>query len=129
MKHIKSIVIVFENCDSVEIPAEFIDSLSFDGVTESFGMVRIDKSLRKFYKVEYVSIVLDQKFEAIECSFGQDKAKKRILKYPDITQIGIKYEGSNDTELFFVKWCGNDDENILQQTYEEYGFCVEIGEQ
>lgn len=128
MKYIESIVIVFENCDSVEIPVDWIDSLSFNGVTKSFVMSSSDLSLRKFNKAEYVSISFDKKFETIQCSFGQENAKERILKYPDITQIEIKYEGSNDTELFFVKWCGNGDENTLQRTYEDCGFCVEIGE-
>ena len=35
MKHIKSIVIVFENCDSVEIPAEFIEITVSDYFKES----------------------------------------------------------------------------------------------
>lgn len=129
MTEVKSIIIAFENCDTVEVPIEYVDGIFLGGVTESIGLLKLTNNLRTFKNVEKVSITLDKGFESIECAFGIEAAKDRILRYPDITQIGIK-SIDEEVDWYFVKWDNLDnDENAFQHTYEDqYGFSIEIGE-
>lgn len=126
-KKIKSIEITFENCDGVTIPFECIRYISLRNITENLCASSFSKKFNRTKEIGNLFVSFNDKFDLLVCSFTGDSAKDRILKHNDITQISVIYE-DGESEWFFVNWKSDTEDNPLQRTYEEDGFCLEIGE-
>ena len=89
---IKTVRIVFENCELVEIPINLVKAMALNNVAEDFFMSTVDCSLISSKTENDFYICLDPNFAEITCDFSNTLAKDRILQYNDITQIVLVFD-------------------------------------
>ena len=105
---IKSLTIVFENVDSVEIDGKYVEYLEIDGYNRVVRPDRANKILHFFVCLDHLVIGLNADANKLCYPFDiQDiepyKVFDRIERYRDIAYIEIKY--TDDTAAaYYVAW-------------------------
>lgn len=89
---LKSITIVFENCEHITVYAEDVKTITLSGITETLSgrpdHIRISKNVRNVYlSIANNSVGLTQ----------------RLFKYNDITQLEFAYYDADST-IYHVDW-------------------------
>ena len=113
---LKSVEIVFENCEMLEVDSSDIEDLH---LMWDKGDLQKDRSSNKLNKAFYLDSAIikiknsgNLEYEWAGCL---NTSFKRILAYNDITQIYLKYEDGSE-DAFYVQWPETDEkENSKQQ--------------
>lgn len=119
MKEVKSIELVLENCEMIEIKREHIGSFNLSNIRRSISRIAAN-SICDSLSAEDAFIQISSKANTINSySFTWDDNKilpfDRLTQHKDITAIEIHYEdGSN--EYIYVNWGGKSDYTNLYQT-------------
>lgn len=134
---IKSIDIVFENCDYVNVPAEHILYLYFDKINRQI-FTDIILQVIDMQVAETTIIYLKESAFDLETWLSSEKdkiiLKDRILNFNDITSIEIHYNDENKaSDHIYTSWGGDDDYNNPNQHSSiendlEKGIRIYIGE-
>ena len=125
---LKSIELVFENCDSATIPADYIDSYFFEDITTThyYRSGNIESDLicgsvfiifnEKIYDLTYIDIL------------GVDSSVFDRLENKDITQIIVNLQGKEEPYLhLIVGWNDQDAFFNEEQKMVLYDNRVELG--
>lgn len=117
IKKIKSITLVLENCETVEIPTKALKFMSLENISESLWKIN-DNDIMKVKVVQELSIALDPT-DLKSNIFGEDStcAAERLTAWADITGISINYNDESE-EKYFVSWADSDNamENVHQKS-------------
>jgi hypothetical protein len=103
----KSVELVFENCNIVEIPKEYVESFHFWGITESLGSCNQDEvTFGKAFEEGFVVI----KKEALELETWMNKNSSNKSEYAtfeyqlytlrDVTSVCINLENGEEINLY-----------------------------
>lgn len=132
---IKSIDIVFENCEVATIPAKYISWISFGEITQNIHSINMaDPRIVDELSANLVDIIIDKNIKDVKGTFFDDRDVVDRLSDGDITWIDLiigdssKDEDiSTDRELHIaVPWNDNDDQYNSYQKFEEHSDCVNI---
>lgn len=95
MKKLKSIILAFENCDTMEINVDYIRGLTINGITESIGQINYyekDIETHKSAKEVYFIIKESTKLEYNPFNFEDEEVIfNRLTEFNDITHITLVY--------------------------------------
>lgn len=129
MSEVKAIGFGFENCESVEIPVEYVYTFNVSGITKSRGYYPHGQGLHEYTVANKLYVSFQKSFSEWEekTIFGT-LVKERLEKYNDICWFDIIYEDGSK-ENYMVSWKGEDQYNNSAQktTHEEWGLLVEVG--
>lgn len=126
MKKLKSIILTFENCDSMEIPAKYIRNLYIKRASDIIEQVyyadkdreveiETYKSAQEIYFIVKDSTNLTYKPFNL---FESDTVFNRLMEFSDITHITLVYfDGSRQTITVPYKDEYNDDNKYQSVTY------------
>lgn len=110
-KQLKSLDIIFENCESINVPAESIEWFWINGFKHTLHF-QSPNDVFDHYSADYVTLYL-KNLDKIPTStilgteLGTD-IKSRIKAYKDVTQITLYYDDETDFN-FCVPWGGDSD--------------------
>lgn len=122
-KEIKSITLVFENCDEVTIPYKYIKQFYCEGIK---GIIYKSKN-RIVYGKECDYFILTISDTDIKTQYGYPLFD-RIFEYKDISYVYIKYDDNNE-ESIRLPWLdddNNEDENQYQALSSDKNGCIYI---
>lgn len=125
----------FENFEVADIPPKYVKDVRIIGITEYRVMSQNgDGELCLFLrakKAERIIVVIDKVANEQVLTGSGKKLFKRIIRYPDITEIVIKYSDGTEEEIHPTWKDVNDDveENALQEHYfdKEGNLVIKIG--
>lgn len=121
---IVSIGLVFENCESCTIPAEFISYLHVGGISESITLSGRQSIVRNSLSVNNVNICFNDAFNTYKGETqGHTLITERVRSYMDICWIYLNYEDASSKHLGVV-WKGSGDNNEAQTCTEEDGLLM-----
>jgi len=107
---LKSLTIVFENCEHGTVYAQDINSIVLSGITETLSKQASNINISKNVKNVYLNIS-NNNLELIQ----------RLFKYNDITQLEFEYYDS-DKVLYHVDW-GNSECYYAQNDRQSTSYC------
>ena len=123
MKNVKSVNLVLENCEVINIEAKYFGQLLLEKIRTKVYRVAMN-SISRMQVVNRVAIELFSEANVPYDSFGEESRETifdRLTNYNDITQIELLYDDEGkDTELFIVNWVDGDKcgcTNKLQKSY------------
>lgn len=123
MKNVKSVNIVLENCEVINIDAQYFGQLLLEKIRTKVYRVAMN-SISRMQVVNRVAIELFSEANVPYDSFGEESKETifdRLTNYNDIAQIELIYDDEGkDTELFIVNWVDDDQcgcTNKLQKSY------------
>lgn len=111
---LRSITLVFENCESVEIPESSISAFGLSGISMSISYDSLRKSFRKYRMVSGMVLSLKD-FSEIYTTL-EDNIAYRVGKCSDITSISIN-STDGESNTYHIEWLGDDDYNNPKQTH------------
>ena len=122
-----SITLVFENCEYVVIPKEYLTSLSISGITTSESYDVSKGTFRENLQAECIFLIIKD-FSNLR-TVHDTNLSDRIRSWGDITCVSLNLLGSSD-EDYQVNWKGADPYNNEAQTYtiEDSFLTIKIGE-
>lgn len=133
MGEVKAISFVFENCESVEIPIDYVYTFNVNGITKSRSYYPHGQGLHehtvanKLY-VSFVTLFEEYKGETT-CGIP---VKERLEKYNDICWFDIVYDdGTSDS--YQIAWTNDEDDHQYSNkgqkvTTDFYGqLLIEVG--
>jgi len=115
---IKSVEFVFENCETVNVPIEYVENFSLGDVcktiTFSGGSTKESESVTRYY------FVISKSFKDSGCEtyFG-DNGYERLKKHMDICWIYIHNQDGSQEE-YGVLWKDEDMYTNHGQSFEEF---------
>ena len=110
MSNVKAIGFCFENCESVEIPIEYVYTFNISDITKYRSYYPHEQGLHEYTVTNKLYVSFEKSFSECEekTSFGSS-VKERLEKYNDICWFDIVYDdGTRDT--YQVAW-SNKEEN------------------
>lgn len=123
MKNVKSVNLVLENCEVINIEAKYFGQLLLEKIRTKVYRVAMN-SISRMQVVNRVAIELFSEANVPYDSFGEESRETifdRLTNYNDIAQIELIYDDEGkDTELFIVNWVDDDQcgcTNKLQKSY------------
>mgnify|MGYP007086364494 CR=1 FL=1 len=104
MKELKSIILTFENCDTMEIDAGYIRGLTISGITETIEQINYDKKdVGTCKSAEEVYFIIKEstrlKYNRFN-TFDADIIFNRLVEFKDITHLTLVY--SNEQRQTFL---------------------------
>ena len=131
---ITELEIVFENLEVANIPPEYVMDVRMSGITEFCIMMNDEEKLGVWLRAKdakRVFMIIDKAVKGKVITNYDKELWERILRYPDITYIRIKYSDGTE-ENIYVAWEDVDDEgekNALQKHYfnKEGNLVIKIG--
>ena len=123
MEDVKSIEVVFENCESFEIEAKYFGGVQFEDIRTSIARIACN-AITKFQTAYSVVLEVFSEGNIDYAPFGNEEKQKmfdRITAHHDITQFIIHYD-DDITETYFVDYDEDGDTSLgapnkNQQTY------------
>ena len=123
MKNVKSVNLILENCEVINIEAKYFGQLLLEKIRTKVYRVAMN-SISRMQVVNRVAIELFSEANVPYDSFGEESKETifdRLTNYNDIAQIELIYDDEGkDTELFIVNWIDDDQcgcTNKLQKSY------------
>ena len=124
----------FENVEAVNIPPRYVTDVRISGITEFRIMMNDEEKLGVWLRAKdakRVFMIIDKAVKGKVITNYDKELWERILRYPDITYIRIKYSDGTE-ENIYVAWEDVDDEgekNALQKHYfnKEGNLVIKIG--
>ena len=132
MSEVKAISFGFENCESVEIPIEYVYTFNVSDITKSRSYYPHGQGLHEYTVTNKLYVSFQKSFSEYKetTSFGTP-VKERLEKYNDICWFDIVYDdGTVDT--YQVAW-SNEEEDQYSNSGQKvktdfYGhFVIEVG--
>ena len=131
---ITELEIVFENLEVANIPPEYVMDVRISGITEFCIMMNDEKKLGVWVRAkdaERIFMVMNKAVKGKVITNCDKELWERLLRYPDITAIKIKYSDGTE-ENIYVAWEDVNDEgeeNALQNHYfdNEGNLVIKIG--
>ena len=103
MKELKSIILTFENCDSMEISIKYISGLHIRGISDSIEQVNYSSGeieTRKSAENIFLTVRNSKKLTYKPFNlFESDTVFNRITKFPDITHITVVYSDESRQKI------------------------------
>ena len=103
MKELKSIILTFENTDSMEINADYIRGLSINGITKSIGQIDYyEKDIEEQKSAQEVYFIIKESTKLKYNPFNFENKEiifNRLIEFKDITHITLVY--SNEQKQTF----------------------------
>lgn len=132
MSEVKAISFGFENCESVEIPIEYVYTFNVGGINKSRSYYPHGQGLHEYTVANKLYVSFEKNFSEYEekTSFGVP-VKERLEKHKDICWFDIVYDdGTSDT--YQVAWTNPEEDqysNSGQKVETDfYGhFVIEVG--
>lgn len=127
---LKELEIVFENCDSVIIPGDYLTNFYLGNISRCIRMFS-SKDIDSYQLVDDVYICIDLRIK--DRSFlteYNDSAWNRLVKGKDITQLHLIYSDESK-EMFFVNWNKDSEFNNSYQsiTFDKLSLIISINRQ
>ena len=124
----------FENVEAVKIPPEYVLDVRISGMTEFRIMMNDEGKLGVLLRAKdakRVFMVIDKAVKGKVITNYDKEFWERILRYPDIVDIKVKYSDGTE-ENIYVAWEDVNDEgeeNALQKHYfdDEGNLVIKIG--
>ncbi len=123
MKNVKSVNLILENCEVINIEPQYLGQLFLDKIRTKVYRIAMN-SISRMQVVNRVAIEIFSEANVPYDSFGEESKEtifERLTNYNDITQIELIYDDDcRDTELFIVNWEDDDKcgcTNKLQKSY------------
>ena len=124
----------FENVEGVKVPPKYVMDVRISGITEFRIMMNDEEKLGSWLRAKdakRVFMVIDKAVKGKVMTSYDKELWERILRYPDITDIKIKYSDGTE-ENIYVAWEDVNDEgeeNALQRHYfdNEGNLVIKIG--
>ena len=130
----------FENVEGVKIPPKYVIDLRIWGMTDLRRMYRRNEELDgdnelglwlKRKEAEVIVLIIDKAIEGKVLTNYDNEFWWRVIRYPDITDIKIKYSDGTEEEIG-TNWEDVNDEgeeNALQKHYfdNEGNLVIKIG--
>lgn len=111
MKDIKSLDIVFENCECISIETKYLYGFSLSGIDVSISRIALN-CIHKMNSVKHTEIVICRDADKEYKPFGVDEYKTtvfdRISTDKDITSLYLRYQDGTE-ECYYPKWGGDSD--------------------
>ena len=124
----------FENVEAVKIPPKYVMDVRISGVTEFCIMMNNEEKLCVWLKAKdakRVFMVIDKAVKGKVTTNYDKEFWARILNYPDITDIKVKYSDGMEENIYVAWEDGNagGEINALQKNYfdNEGNLVIEIG--
>lgn len=133
MSEVKAISFGFENCESVEIPIEYVYTFNVNGITKSRSYYPHGQGLHEYTVANKLYVSFKKSFEEYkgETTCGIP-SKERLEKYNDICWFDIIYDdGTSDS--YQVAWSNSEEDNQYSNkgqkvTTDFYGqLLIEVG--
>lgn len=118
MEKLKSVRVVFENCESVSIPVVDLGVLTLSGVSKD--IIYNGTKKKELYSIS--GLYLD-------ANINNGSEVARFLKYKDITQIVLTFEGKlSEPRTYLLYWDDSCTDENPKQRVEVFGntVCVEV---
>lgn len=132
MSEVNAISFGFENCDSVEIPIEYVYAFNVNGITKSRSYYPNGQGLHEYTVANKLYVSFEKTFEEYkgETSFGTP-VKERLEKYNDICWFDIIYDDGT-TDSYQVAWSNEEEDQYSNKgqkvTTDFYGqLLIEMG--
>lgn len=132
MSEVNAISFGFENCDSVEIPIEYVYAFNVNGITKSRSYYPNGQGLHEYTVANKLYVSFEKTFEEYkgETSFGTP-VKERLEKYNDICWFDIIYDDGT-TDSYQVAWSNEEEDQYSNKgqkvTTDFYGqLLIEVG--
>lgn len=107
MKELKSIILIFENTDSMEINANYIRGLSINGITKSIGQINYyEKDIEEQKSVQEVYFIIKKSTKLKYSPFNFENKEiifNRLIEFKDITHITLVYSDES-RQTFLVPY-------------------------
>lgn len=124
----------FENVEAVKIPPKYVMDVRISGITEFCIMMNDEEKLGIWLRAKdakRVFMVIDKAVKGKVITNCDKELWERILRYPDITDIKVKYSDGKEDNIYVAWEDVNDEgeENALQKHYfdNEGNLVIEIG--
>lgn len=125
----------FENFEEVNVPPKYLMRIGIIGIKEYRVMSRNgDDELGLFIrakKAEKIIVAIDKVAKGQVITSSGNELFERVTRYPDITDIKIKYSDDTEEEIHPMWEDRNDEveENVLQEYYfdKEGNLVIKIG--
>lgn len=131
LKGIKSVDIVYENCEAFSVPIEHVKWLHIIGIKYNLYLYGLNNEVYK--TLEKINLIIKKGADNSKylCLEVNRKPFERTLAYNDIVFIYFKYEDGTG-EKINVYWQGDDDyDNPAQKSYidKDGNLVIEIGKE
>lgn len=115
-KTFESIEIGFENLESVNIPAEFVRTVSLTGITRELHNDWFSRKTWEFERASDAVIVLDKSANDFKLkeTYNAKTIYERIIKWSDITTVEFRYFDQSIRRIS-VDW---EDDKICSNSYQ-----------
>lgn len=121
MKELNSIVLIFENTDSMEINADYIRGLSINGITKSIGQIDYyEKDIEEQKSAQEVYFIIKESTKLKYNPFNFENKEiifNRLIEFKDITHITLVYSDES-RQTFLVPYKETGDGNNDYQLVE-----------
>ena len=115
-KKIKSLEIVFENTDSIEIPAKAVLGVSVQGITQGLNIYQ--DMLEGSYTAKDILLRLDvASLEKIYDTFEDADGFSRLSESQDIVCLVFHTDDGHETEIY-ADWCDDDADQYQYNCYQ-----------
>ena len=112
---LKSLNIIFENCDTCEVKVRDIAFMSIRKINKEVLLSGVNNNICEYITAEKVKLIIKNTEEYDTGYHGS--LKDRLFKFRDITGVELNYENC-ESNFYYVKWKDADnscDENKLQK--------------
>jgi hypothetical protein len=111
-KELKYISIIFENCNSIHIPAKYVDYLFLDEIRYSLA-IGLSGQYSKHYWCKIACLELNKNVLDIKTHHqllfeDGESFKQHLLEYHDVTHIEI-VDLEDKKEYIGIPWCPDDE--------------------
>lgn len=122
MREIKSVEMVFENCEGLDVPYSLIGLLELKGIETTMSMVaKYGKNLKETKTCKEFAIALNRGLNGSkECyvtKWSTEKPIDRIHAYQDIVSVTLKFEDGSEDE-YYLDW-KEDESNPFDNGYQK----------
>jgi len=132
MSEVKAISFGFENCESVEIPIEYVYTFNLGGINKSRSYYPNGQGLHEYTVANKLYVSFQENFIGYGGKTTCDvPVKERLEKYKDICWFDIVYDDGN-SDTYQVAWTNPEEDqysNSGQKVETDfYGhFVIEVG--
>jgi hypothetical protein len=127
MKKIKTLKLVYENCDQHILTPDMFSSLIVTGIAKEY-MINCfqykNGEVSEYITCNSIEVTITNKF--VKSAVG-DEIGERMRKWNDITQIVLNFEDGT-SENIIVPWSGDGEINHKQEVlFRDNEFIIKIG--
>lgn len=114
---LEKIDFILENCEVISIDGKYVNTFLVDDISHYFSRVGMN-CIMKIKRANTFAIEIHKNADEDYCSFGlrdfKQKKFKRLIDYPDITQIRFILDG--EEYLYYLDW--NDEASSCYNSYQ-----------